>query len=62
MLWFVEFVAKFACSFLEKEAKSGEEDDDKTTNNTTAAEDDEDEELPLFFVINKLVSALELRL
>ena len=47
-LWFVEFVAKFACSFLEKEAKSGEEDDDKTTNNTTAAEDDEDEELPLF--------------
>ena len=38
-----EFVAKFACSFLEKENK---EDGENETE--TAVPDDEEEELPLF--------------
>merc|ERR1719495_2483774 len=38
----LEFVAKFACSFLEKEAKTGEDEE------TTKAESDDEEELPLF--------------
>jgi len=42
----LEFVAKFACSFLEKEAKSSEDDPEETTKEDEGS--DEEEELPLF--------------
>jgi len=46
----LEFVAKFACSFLEKEDKSkeGEEAVDESAIATSADDDEEEEELPLF--------------
>eukprot|EP00092_Neocalanus_flemingeri_P098064 GFUD01125052.1.p1 GENE.GFUD01125052.1~~GFUD01125052.1.p1 ORF type:complete len:1501 (+),score=547.17 GFUD01125052.1:57-4559(+) len=46
----LEFVAKFACSFLEKDdkPKDGEETPVEDSNNVTSADDDEEEELPLF--------------
>ena len=43
MIVFLEFIAKFACSFLEKDCKTGDGDAEETS-----AVEEEDEELPLF--------------
>jgi len=45
----LEFVAKFACSFLEKDEKPKEEEAPaEDSSNVTSADDEEEEELPLF--------------
>ena len=47
---YLEFVAKFACSFLEKDEtpKKDADDPDNETANAASAEEKEEEELPLF--------------